>query len=488
MRGQSMFSRLLIVFLAVILVSVGTVSVISYINLRANAIDNRMNALKTQARDMAYLASRKSYDNISPVNGQDSVIEEYMVWKSSRIYQEYNAYIMVVDRSGKSYIYYISTLQDDSMTAAPTQEEISAYMDQALRGEEVVRLTKSSSGPLFTVLVPWVQENALTGQRSVMGFILIQTTAQVVHASYQGMLWQTAIAAVSMFILAALAVFWFTRQMTRPLTAMARAAGNLARGRFDDRAPEEVGTREIRELSQAFNKMSAQLSSLEQSRRDFVANVSHELRSPITSIQGFAQGMLDGTIPQEQHGQYLQVVVDETHRLAKLIGSLLNLSRMENEEISLAYSVFDVNETARRVLISRMTQIEEKRFEIDVQFETESCMVRADADQIEQVIINLLDNAIKYTPEGGTITLISRQENGHISFRVKDNGIGIKPEDAPHIFDRFYKADKAHTVGKGTGLGLAICYRIMERHGQTIRLVSGEGGTEMEFTLEKAEQ
>ncbi len=481
-----MFSRLLIVFLAVVLVSVTVVSVLSYLNLRANAIDNRMNALKTQARDMAYLASRKSYDVFSRLSGLDSTTDDYMEWKSSRIYKEYNAYIMVVDRSGKNYLFYNeSTLQDDSLTAVPTQEEISAYMDQALRGEEVVRLTQSASGPLFTVLVPWVQENGLTGQRTVMGFILIQTAAQVVHASYRGMLLQTAVAAVGMFMLAALAVFWFTRQVTRPLTAMAKAAGSLARGIFDERAPEE-GTREVRELSQAFNQMAVQLSSLEQSRRDFVANVSHELRSPITSIQGFAQGMLDGTIPQEQHGQYLQVVVDETHRLAKLIGNLLNLSRMENEEISLAWSNFDINEMIRRVLISRMTQIDEKNFDIDVQFEQESCLVRADADQIEQVIINLLDNAIKYTPEGGKITLITRQEEGHVSIRVKDNGIGIKPEDAPHVFDRFYKADKAHTVGKGTGLGLAICYRIMERHGQRIRLVSGEGGAEFEITLEKA--
>ena len=184
-----MFSRLLIVFLAVVLVSVTVVSVLSYLNLRANAIDNRMNALKTQARDMAYLASRKSYDVFSHLSGLDSTTDDYMEWKSSRIYKEYNAYIMVVDRSGKNYLFYNeSTLQDDSLTAVPTQEEISAYMDQALRGEEVVRLTQSASGPLFTVLVPWVQENGLTGQRTVMGFILIQTAAQVVHASYRGML------------------------------------------------------------------------------------------------------------------------------------------------------------------------------------------------------------------------------------------------------------------------------------------------------------
>ena len=229
--------------------------------------------------------------------------------------------------------------------------------------------------------------------------------------------------------------------------------------------------------------MAAQLSTLEQSRREFVANVSHELRSPITSIQGFAQGMLDGTIPQENHEQYLQVVVDETHRLSKLINNLLNLSRMESEDTSLAYSDFDVNELARRVIISRVAQLEEKNLELDADFEEDACFVHADSDQIQQVIINLLDNAIKYTPENGKITLRSRQEKDIVYFRVKDNGIGILPEDSLHIFDRFYKADKAHTVGKGTGLGLAICKRIMEKHGQSIRLISGEGGAEFEITL-----
>ncbi len=486
MRRLSMFSRLLIVFLAVILVSVVVLATLSYVNLRDNAIRNRMNALKTQARDMAYLASRQSYDSFASVLGQ-STTEDFMKWKSSRIYKEYNAYIMVVDRSGKSYLYYNeSTLKDETLQAALGQEEISDYMEQALKGQEVVRQTKSAAGPLFTVLVPWVQDNVLTNQRTVMGFILIQTAAQTVHASYRGLIWQTALAAISMFVLAAAVVFFFARQMTRPLTAMAQAAGCMARGDFAARAPEEGG-KEIMELSQAFNQMAAQLSTLEQSRRDFVANVSHELRSPITSIQGFAQGMLDGTIPPEQHQQYLQVITDETHRLSKLIASLLNLSRMESEETSLAFSDFDVNELARRVLISRMNAIDEKQLEIDVQFETDACFVHADADQIQQVIINLLDNAIKFTPEKGTITLTTKEEKGHISLRVKDTGVGILPQDAPHIFDRFYKADKAHTVGKGTGLGLAICARIMERHGQTIRLVSGEGGAEFEITLEKGQ-
>ena len=487
MRSLSVFSRLLIVFLAVILVCVAVLSTVFYVNLRENAIRNRMNALKAQARDMAYLASRQSYDAFSAVLGQNSVTEDYMRWKSSRIYKEYNAYIMVVDRSGKTYLYYNeATLEDENIQAVLDPEELSAYMEQALKGQEVVRQTKSASGPLFTVLVPWMQESVITNQRTVMGFILIQTAAQTVHAAYRGLIWQTVLVAVGMFLLSAAVVFFIARQLSRPLSVMAQAAGDMARGNFEARVPEEGG-REIQELARAFNQMTAQLSTLEKSRRDFVANVSHELRSPITSIQGFAQGMLDGTIPPEEHEKYLRVVANETHRLSKLIASLLNLSRMENEETSLAYTDFDVNELARRVLISRMTQIEEKSLEIDVQFAQEQCFVRADADQIQQVIINLLDNAIKFTPEGGAITLSTQETEGHISLRVKDTGIGILPQDAPHIFDRFYKADKAHTVGKGTGLGLAICYRIMERHGQTIRLLQGEGGAEFEITLQKGQ-
>lgn len=480
-----MFTRLLTVFLAVILCCVSLLFSLSYLNLRDNHIESRMNALKNQARDMAYLASRLPNDNLNPILGKTSVTEQYMYWKANRVYQEYNAYIVVVDRSGQQRTYYSeSTLQDESMRALPSQQDLAFYMHEVLQGKEFVQQTDSVFGPLFTVIVPWTQENPITSQRTVMGFVMIQTAAQAVHASYRGLVWQVALAAIGLFLIAALIVFFFARQITRPLAAMANAAGQMARGDFNARAPEE-GSREIIELSSSFNQMGAQLSTLEQSRRDFVANVSHELRSPITSIQGFAQGMLDGTIPQQEHPQYLQVVVDETHRLSKLIANLLNLSRMESDETSLAYSDFDLNEMARRVLISRMTQLEEKQLDVAVNFEEDSCFVHADSDQIQQVLINLLDNAIKFTPANGLITLNSKTNGNIVTFRVKDTGIGILPDDQLHIFDRFYKADKAHTVGKGTGLGLSICRRIMEKHGQQIKLISGEGGAEFEITLEK---
>ena len=483
MHKGSLFSRILTIFLAVILCCVAVFFGLSYANLREIHIENRMQALKAQARDMAHLASQLSSDHPVRAIGQKSTTEQYMYWKAQRVYQEYNAYIVVVERNGQQRTYYNeSTLRDESMRSLPTQQELAEYMNLVLQGEEIVLQTDSSFGPLFTVLVPWVQENAFNGQRTVMGLVLIQTAAQTVHAAYRGLIWQVAVVAVAAFAIAALCVFLITRQMTRPLTAMANAAKKMARGDFAARAPEE-GNREIVELSQSFNQMAAQLATLEQSRRDFVANVSHELRSPITSIQGFAQGMLDDTIPREDHPQYLKVVVDETHRLSKLIAGLLNLSRMESDETSLAYSHFDVNEMLRRVLISRINQLEEKQLDVETAFETDACFVHADSDQIQQVLINLIDNAMKFTPSGGLITLSSGKKADHVFVRVKDNGVGVLPDDALHIFDRFYKADKAHTVGKGTGLGLSICKRIMEKHGQQITLISGEGGAEFEITM-----
>ena len=485
MRGGRMFTRLLTVFLAVIILCVGVLFTLSYTNLKNARIESHMQALKAQARDMAYLASSLSNDSLSYMFGLHSAAENFMRWKADMVYRQYKAYILLVDRSGQAKTYYFEqALQDESMRFLPTQDTLMEYLQEVIQGREVVVQTDSLLGPLFTVIVPWVRENTLTGQNTVMGLVMIQTAAQTVHASYRDLIWPFALVAICLILLSGIAVFFFTRQITKPLTAMVSAAENMANGDFDARAPE-TGSAEIRQLSSAFNHMAAQLSTQEKTRRDFVANVSHELRSPVTSLQGFAQGMLDGTIPKEEHPKYLQVVVDETHRLSRLIGNLLNLSRIENEETSLAYSDFDVNELARRVLISRMAPLEEKHMDADVQFENESCFVHADQEQIQQVLINLIDNAVKYTPAGGLITLSSREEGDLVSFRVKDNGIGILPEDAPHIFERFYKADKAHTVGKGTGLGLAICAQIMKKHGQQIRLVSGEGGAEFEITLEK---
>lgn len=261
----------------------------------------------------------------------------------------------------------------------------------------------------------------------------------------------------------------------------------MAAGDFNERVKPDQAMPEIAELSQAFNTMADKLSEVESNRREFVANVSHELRSPITSIRGFVEGMEDGTIPQEEHPKYLALVGDETRRLSKLIGDLLALSRLERDDVSLDWSDFDMNEMLRRAIIRRVNDLEKKDMEIDCDFCTDSCMVHADSDRIEQVVVNLLDNAIKFTPQGGRIALMTEETQGVVTVTIQDNGTGILPEDRPKVFDRFFTADRAHTAGKGTGLGLSICQRILEMHGQKIWLKDTQEGAAFAFTLEKAQ-
>ena len=289
-----------------------------------------------------------------------------------------------------------------------------------------------------------------------------------------------------MLVLSGIVVFLFVRRRLKPLRELEAAAATIAEGDFTVQVNEKQGDKELRELSGAFNTMTRKLQGVEAGRREFVANVSHELRSPITSIRGFAEGMADGVIPEEDQPKYLRLVADESKRLSGLIDDLLAMSRLERDDAKPEMSVFDINEMLRRVVIVRMNDLEAKKIDVSCEFEEDSCPVRADSDRIEQVVINLLDNAIKFTPEGGTITLESASKNGTAEITVRDNGCGIAPEDREKIFDRFFTADRAHTAGKGTGLGLSICKRIMEMHGQTIRLLDTDSGAAFRFTLEKA--
>ena len=207
----------------------------------------------------------------------------------------------------------------------------------------------------------------------------------------------------------------------------------------------------------------------------------------MTSIHGFVEGMLDGTIPQEEYPRYLQIVFDETNRMKRLIADLLQLSRMDKGVDKLTLSDFDLNELIRRVLIGRMNDIEEKSLNVQIDFCTEPCLVRADSDRISQVVHNIVDNALKFIFEKGSLTIrTSLVHDNTVAVVIQNDGEPIAPEDREHLFERFYKADKAHTSGKGTGLGLSICKQIMEMHHQTIEVLPLESGAGFRFTLQLA--
>lgn len=208
-----------------------------------------------------------------------------------------------------------------------------------------------------------------------------------------------------------------------------------------------------------------------------MSDVSHDLRSPMTSISGFIDGILDGVIPPQKHQYYLQMVSDEIKRLSRLVSSLLDLSRIQAGERKFTMSEFDICEMSRRILISFEQKITEKRLDVDFDFEEERISVKADSDAIHQVLYNLCDNAVKFSAEGGRLCISAKRIKGKkVRIDVYNEGAGIEESDINHVFERFYKSDKSRGLNKsGAGLGLFISKTIMEAHGQNIWVESEYG-------------
>ncbi len=478
---HSMFSRLFSMLLLIILVVVFVGAGFSIITIRNNMIASRMDSLLVQAREIAFLASRVGDSTLSDYFGMDTSTETYLQWKAASVYEDFGAYILIVDRNGSVKDNMNTAIQSHPDAVEDlTSSDVTDTLHEVLTGKEVeTRITNAANGTVFTVAVPWVQNN------SVLGAVFIHTSAQVIEAEYRGVVWQIIGGFSIAALVAAACALLYTRSIVRPLTVITRASEDMSRGNFATRAAV-TGVNEVRQLAGAFNVMADKLAQVEESRREFVANVSHELRSPVTGIHGFVEGMLDGTIPLEARDHYLQVVSDETNRLKKLIADLLELSRMDKGAVQLNFTSFDVNETIRRALIARMNDIDRRGITLQLDFQSEPCIARADQDRVAQVVYNLLDNALKFINDHGNLTIRTAVVHDKVSVIVANDGAPILPEDRPHIFERFYKADKAHTVGKGsgTGLGLSISQRIIQQHGQTIRLLPTETGAAFEFTLE----
>ena len=242
----------------------------------------------------------------------------------------------------------------------------------------------------------------------------------------------------------------------------------------------------LRKLAERYNGMAAEFEKLEVSRKSFLSNISHELRSPITSIQGFLQAMLDGTIDKKEYKQYIKLVLDETKRLKELVASMLNLAQLESGNLPVVSSVFDINEAIRGVCGKFQRKIYNKSMALDTDLKMDPCYVFADKEKIEQVLINLIENAVNYSPENTRICVTTAAHIKKAYITVEDQGFGIGPEDQKHIFDRFFTVDKARTPSKtkGTGLGLAIVKEIIQNHGEILWVESEKDkGTKFTFTL-----
>lgn len=299
------------------------------------------------------------------------------------------------------------------------------------------------------------------------GVFLCQPVPDI-KSTYNGMFNEIlAMMLLSMFI-SMILFYVISKKITTPIHRMNEAVNEFAKGDFSRRVEYDERD-ELGELAANINNMAKSLDNLEKMRSSFVSDVSHELRTPMTSISGFVEGILDGTISDEDRDRYLEIVLSESKRLSRLVTDLLSLSRMENGETTLNITEFDINDLACQALIKFEKQIDEKHLDIETDIPDDRCMVRADKDAITQVLINLLNNAMKFTPDGGKISVRIWTHQIRAYVEIKNTGHGIEKEKLDFIWDRFYKADKSRSMDRsGFGLGLYIVKNIIARHDEKI--------------------
>ncbi len=471
--GKTVFSKLMTIFIVIILISTVLSAILISQSYSEAYKAKEKEDMEGVARDVSTMAAYFYVDIISPENFNNMVSQQAA---------DNRDVIWVLDPNGIVWVQV-----DPSHQTQITTGEINMYFNNMLgeirkgNGATVETVDKNFfNAPVLTVAWPVVIDG------NVIGAVFVHKKLSDMTDSMMEMYRQIIYAALMSIAVSVILVYFLGKNILRPLREVASATKQLARGNFDVRL--DIPSRdEIGDLSKTFNSVAEDLGKYENTRRSFVANVSHDLRSPLTSMQGLVQGMLDGTIRKDQQEYYLGIVLDETKRLNLLINDLLDLSQIESGKIAFTFKNMDINELIRRCLITFEGRISAKKIEVAVDIRDEKQYVHADENRIWQVMTNLIDNAVKFTPEGGDIHIYTTESPASIFVNVNNTGGVIPAEDLPYVFERFYKADKSRTrEQEGTGLGLSIVKKILVGHGQNIWVKSSQKeGTTFTFTLKK---
>ncbi|MCT8136873.1 HAMP domain-containing protein [Anaerobacillus sp. CMMVII] len=348
---------------------------------------------------------------------------------------------------------------------------------QAVSGEKFSKGMRIEEGLIYVIATPLKID-----AESAREYVMVMKFNEVNH-EYKQLIFMIFIT-FSITIAVAAIILWLTsKKMTAPLREMNHVALKLAKGNFTEkvkvRSKDEIG-----HLGETFNYMANELASLEQMRKDFMANVSHDLRSPLTSIKGLLVAFLDGTIPKDQTNYYYKVMKSETERLIKLVNDLLDMTQLEAGQIQLKPDSYNLTEQMRLVMVKMEPQLVKYQLDIELLSEDDDLLVVADADRIEQVLINLIQNAIQHSPPKSVIKLLIEKQGDQAVIEVEDFGRGIKTEDIEKIWERFYKTDRARSKKVGTGIGLSIVKSILDLHHSGIEVRSEVNrGTMFTFRL-----
>ena len=472
---KSMYSRQFATMAAMILLSFlllgASFAALSY---RYTAQDKK----DTLDRNASYIASFTS----SYVNAAGSE-----AWKSA----PFQNYLGTVAKVTNTHI-VLATNEGQVLYAVGAEGELPRMAGKDLASDTAADVIDGSystlgmldglySEPRYIVGLP-----ITTATGFLQGLVLVSCDADIVSGVWEDLAAIFLGTACAVILIAAIISSLTSLYQSRPMKEIAAAARKFGHGEMDVRV--DVGSRrdEIGELAEAFNSMADSIERSDMKRSEFVANVSHELRTPMTTIAGFADGILDGTIPPEKEKEYLQVISAETRRLSRLVRSMLDLSRLQSDT-QLSQQQFDICETLLRVLVSLENKVTDRGLEVEAQVPDQPVMVWGDADSITQVCYNLLDNAIKFSPPGGTLGLSVTTKSIKAYVSIRNEGESIAPEELPMIFDRFHKADHSRSKDReGVGLGLYIVKTILNTHKEDITCTSGNGVTEFTFTLTRS--
>ncbi len=392
-----------------------------------------------------------------------------------------NSDILITDKQGNIVLYSDNSVGIDKNTAISEEFVKLAMVDTIYERSD---LAGFYSEKYYVVGVP-VQGVTESGIEPI-GTVFVTSSASHYTEYVVTIVKIFCSAGIVIFALIFSFVVVFSYQLTKPLVQMAKAAKAFGNGDFSIRVKAN-GNDEIGELARAFNTMADSLAASEGMRRSFIANVSHELKTPMTTIAGFIDGILDGTIPRERENYYLNIVTVEVKRLSRLVTSMLALSRIDSGELKMVKRKFNISETVLTTFLTFEQKIEERRIEIRGLEDNPQLYIEGDSDMIHQVVYNLVENATKFTNVGGRIDVDIEDKNSDVWVSITNTGPGIPPEQIGYIFDRFYKTDKSRSVDKnGMGLGLYIVKTIIRLHEGEISAESEEGKyTRFKFRLPK---
>lgn len=433
-------------------------------------IENRKELLYEQGRKVAEEAAAVLYlgnPNSRGLANDLQVLDKFL-----------NAHIWVVNNDGT--VVAVSGSNEEQLLGRRVEEKEL----MALAGGQSIDTRGDFYGmleePSLTVGYPVFVNNRFAGG------VLVHASLMEIQKNFRE-IYKLTLWAILISVAIAYGILYIQiRRISNPIRELSEAAKIIAGGEFQKRLDINTGD-EIEELGRSFNNMAESLEKIEENRRNLIANISHDLRSPMTSIRGFIEGIVDGTIPEEKRGHYLNIVLEESKRLIKITNELLELNNMQQGRLKIRKEAFELNETIRRKLLSFEKGITEKKLNVTFSMYEEKSPVSSDQLLIERVLSNLVDNAVKFTPENGSIEIKTSENGDRVSVEVINTGAEISAEELNRVWERFHKGDASRGMYKsGYGLGLAIVKEIISQLEERIWVSSGEGYVKFTFTIRKA--